>query len=137
MLLTKNGMFLKCTQAYCHSNGTWDPVAMTMGYIVAMTTGYISNISRCHDDGIYLTPVAMTTGYIRYIHLWFPLISSVKVVYVYVIAWVAVAFGINCASNVGRKLVIVRGAVEHYYCFLSTLREQLIPNTMANHAITN
>ena len=29
---------------------------------------------------------------------------------VYVIAWVAVVFGINCASNVGRKLVIVRGA---------------------------
>ena len=40
----------------------------------------------------------------------------------------------NCASNVGRKLVIVRGA---YYCFLPTLQEQLIPNTMANHAITN
>ena len=26
----------------------------------------------------------MTTGYIRYIHLWFPLILSVKVVYVYI-----------------------------------------------------
>ena len=39
--------------------------------------------------------------------------------------------------NVGKKLVIVRGAAEHYYCFLPTLREQLIPNTMANHAITN
>ena len=54
MLLTKNGMFLKCTQAYCHNNGTYEtPVAMTMGYIL--------NISRCHDDIIYLTPVAMTT----------------------------------------------------------------------------
>ena len=52
-----------------------------------MTTGYISNISRCHDDGIYLTPVAMTTGYIRYIHLWFPLISSVKVVYILLITY--------------------------------------------------
>ena len=52
---------------------------------------------------------------------------------VYVIAWVAIVFGINCASNVGRKVVIA----EHYYCFLPTLREQLIPNTMANHAITN
>ena len=51
MLLTKNGMLLKCTQAYCHNNGTYE------------------------------TPVAMTTGYIRYIHLWFPLILSVKVVY--------------------------------------------------------
>ena len=59
------------------------------------------------------------------------------VILVYVIAWVAVVFGINCASNVGRKLVIVRGEAEHYYCFLPTLREQLIPNTMANHAITN
>ena len=55
--------------------------------------------------------------------------------FVYVIAWVAVVFGINCASNVGRKLVIVRGGAEHYYCFLPTLREQLIPNAMANHAI--
>ena len=58
-------------------------------------------------------------------------------VLVYVIAWVAVVFGINCASNVGRKLVIVRGAAEHYYCFLPTLREQLIPNISATHAITN
>ena len=59
MLLTKNGMFLKCTQAYCHNKGTHETP-------VAMTTGYISNISHCHDDGIDLTPVAMTTGYIRY-----------------------------------------------------------------------
>ena len=75
MLLTKNGMLLKCTQAYCH-NGTYETP-------VAMTKGHISNISRCHDDGIYLTPVAITTGYIRYIHLWFPLILSAKVVYIY------------------------------------------------------
>ena len=55
-----------------------------------------------------------------------------------VIAWVVVVFGINCASNAGRKLVIVRGAAEHYYyCFLPTLREQLIQNTTANHAIIN
>ena len=74
MLLTKNGMFLKCTQAYCHNNGTYETS-------IAMTMRYILNISRFHDDGIYLTPVAMTTGYIRYIHLWFPLILSVKVVY--------------------------------------------------------
>ena len=56
---------------------------------------------------------------------------------VYVIAWVAVVFGINCASNAGRKLVIVRGAAEHYHCFLLALREQLIQNTTANHAIIN
>ena len=43
-----------------------------------------------------------------------------KLVYV-IIAWVAVVFGINCVSNVGRKLVIVQGA----------FREQLIPNAIA------
>ena len=59
-------------------------------------------------------------------------IFLVTVLLVYVIAWVAVVFGINCASNVGRKLVIVRGAAEHYYCF-----QPLIPNALANHAITN
>ena len=58
-------------------------------------------------------------------------------VLVYVIAWVAVVFGINCASNAGRKLVIVQGTAEHYYCFLNALREQLIQNTTANHAIIN
>ena len=56
---------------------------------------------------------------------------------VYVIVWVAVVFGINCVSNAGRKLVIVRGTAEHYYCFLPALREQLIPNTTANHTVTN
>jgi len=56
---------------------------------------------------------------------------------VYVIGWVAVVFGINCASNTGRKLVIVGGVAEHYYCFLPVLWEQLIPNTMATHTITN
>ena len=61
----------------------------------------------------------------------------VRVQLVYVIAWVAVVFGINCASNAGRKLVIVRGAAEHYYCFLTALREQLIPNTTATRAIIN
>ena len=57
-------------------------------------------------------------------------------VLVYVIAWAAVVFGINCASNVGRKLVIVRGVAEHYYCFLPTLREQLIPNTSTRYQLT-
>ena len=32
-------------------------------------------------------------------------------VLVYVIVWLAVVFGINSASNAGRKIVIVRGAV--------------------------
>ena len=30
---------------------------------------------------------------------------------VYVIAWVAMVFGINCVNNTGRKLVIVQGAL--------------------------
>ena len=42
----------------------------------------------------------MCTSYM-YIH-------TVAIMLVYVIAWVAIVFGINCASNVGRKLVIVR-----------------------------
>ena len=50
--------------------------------------------------------------------------------FVYVIVRVAVVFGINCASNAGRKLVIVQGTAEHYYCFLPALREQLIQNTI-------
>ena len=63
----------------------------------------------------------------------FGMVECIKeLILVYVIAWVAVVFGINCASNVGRKL-----AAEHYYCFQPTLREQLITNTMASHAITN
>ena len=59
------------------------------------------------------------------------------VILVYVIVWVAVVFGINCASSAGRKLVIVRGAAEHYYCFLPALREQLIQNTTATGTVTN
>ena len=34
-------------------------------------------------------------------------------VFVYVIVWLAVVFGINSASNAGRKIVIVRGE----YCY--------------------
>ena len=49
----------------------------------------------------------------------------------------AQVFGINCTSNTSRKLVIVQGAAEHYYCFLPALQEQLILNTTANHAIIN
>ena len=37
------------------------------------------------------------------------------VILVYVIVRVAVVLGINCTSNAGRKLAIVRGAAEHYY----------------------
>ena len=60
-----------------------------------------------------------------------------KVVYVYVIVQAAVVFGINCESNAGRKLVIVRGAAEHHHCFLPASREQLIQNTTATRTVTN
>ena len=36
---------------------------------------------------------------------------------VYVIVWLAVVFGINSASNAGRKTVVVWGEAEHYYNF--------------------
>ena len=38
-------------------------------------------------------------------------------IYVYVTVWLTVVFGINSASNVGGKIVIVRGATKHYYYF--------------------
>ena len=56
--------------------------------------------------------------------------QSVINVFIFVLEWVVEVFGINCVSNAGRKLVIVRGVAEHYYCFLT-------PNTTANHAIIN
>ena len=56
---------------------------------------------------------------------------------VYVIVWLAVVFGINSASNAGKKIVIVRGAAEHYYNFIPALRALLIPNTTANHTVTD
>ena len=67
----------------------------------------------------------------------FSIQTVIHVGLVYVIAWVVVVFGINCVSNAGRKLVIMRGAAEHYYCFLPALLTQLIPNTTATHAIIN
>ena len=57
---------------------------------------------------------------------------------VYVISWVSVVFGNNCASNnVGRKLVIVRGAAERYYCFLPTLRALLLFPAYITRAINS
>ena len=55
---------------------------------------------------------------------------------VYVIVWLAVVFGINSASNAGRKIVIVRGAAEHYYNFRICIAST-IPNTIANHTVTD
>ena len=45
----------------------------------------------------------------------------------YVITWVAVVFGIDCASNAGRKLVVKQDS-----CIT-----RAIPNTTANYAIIN
>ena len=49
-------------------------------------------------------------------------------VFVYVIVWLAVVFGINSASNAGKKIVIVRGEAEHYYnfhtCIASTINSK-------------
>ena len=42
--------------------------------------------------------------------------------FVYVIVWLAVVFGINSASNAGKKIVIVWGAAEHYYNFLTCMQ---------------
>ena len=54
-----------------------------------------------------------------------------KQVFVYVIVWVAIVFGINSVSNgAGRKIVMVQGIAEYYYSFLPALRVLLIPNTM-------
>ena len=69
---------------------------------------------------------------------WYSLIEHSQIILVYVIVWLAVVFEINSASNAGGKIVIVRGAAEHYYSiFLPALRELLIPNTTANHTVTN
>ena len=46
--------------------------------------------------------------------------------YVYVIVWFAVVFGINSVSNAGRKIVIVQGAVQHYYTSLRALLIQIL-----------
>ena len=40
--------------------------------------------------------------------------NYITILLVYVIAWVAVVFGINCVSNAGGKLVIVRGIAKLY-----------------------
>ena len=90
MLLTKNGNFVihaidqKWNVPEMYPGilpQQWDMRPHCHDDVPQLKKVQIYRIYRCHDDGIYLTPVAMTTGYIRYIHLWFPLISSVKVVY--------------------------------------------------------
>ena len=47
------------------------------------------------------------------------------------VVWFAVVFGINSASNAGRKIVIVWGAAEYYYTFHSCIASTINPNTTA------
>ena len=54
--------------------------------------------------------------------------------FVYVTTRLPVVFGINSASNIGGKIVIVQGAAEHYYSFPAYITRT---NTTANHAVTN
>ena len=56
---------------------------------------------------------------------------------VYAIVWLAVAFGINSASNAGSKAVIAWGEAKQYYIFQAALWELLIPGTTVNHTSTN
>ena len=59
---------------------------------------------------------------------WFCYSRCHTVQFVYVIVWLTVVFGINSASNVGRKIVIVQGTAEHYYnfhtCIASTINSK-------------
>ena len=64
-------------------------------------------------------------------------IAQQHMLLVYVIAWVAVQFGMNCTSNATRKGSIARGEAEcylpswlHYECNSSQ-------NCTATHAVTN
>ena len=43
--------------------------------------------------------------------------ALIWIVLVYVIVWLAVVFGINSASNAGRKILIMRSKAKHYYSF--------------------
>ena len=58
-------------------------------------------------------------------------------VLVYAIVWLAIAFGINSASNAGSKAVIACGEAKQYYIFQAALWELLIPSTTVNHTSTN
>ena len=55
--------------------------------------------------------------------------------------WLAVVFGINSASNAGKKVVIVRGVAEHYYtfhtCIASTVNSKYYSKPTANHIVTD
>ena len=49
--------------------------------------------------------------------------------FVYVIAWVAVVFGINCVSNAGRKLVIVRALLLFPACITRAINSKYYCNS--------
>ena len=121
-----------------------------MGYEnpVAMTMEYISNISHCHDYQIYLTPAAMTTGYIRFIHLWFPLILSVKVVYNTDKQCIAthqhILHSVNDPQNIRQILnVLGKGFMHnnnmyiciHTYTYISSVRNTCIITTTEHETL--
>ena len=56
---------------------------------------------------------------------------------VYVIVWLAVVFGINSASNAGRKIVIVQGAAEYYYNFHTCIASTINSKYYSNHTVTD
>ena len=51
--------------------------------------------------------------------------------------WLWYVFGINSVSNVGKKIIIVRGAAEHYYNFYTCIASTINPNTTTNHIPTD
>ena len=62
--------------------------------------------------------------------------SQIGIALVYVIAWLAVQFGINCTSNAFRKVINCTRRSRVQFAFLNALRVQFIPNCTASHAIT-
>ena len=58
-----------------------------------------------------------------------PLIFIIIIVYVYVIGWSTVIFGINSASNAIRKCEIVRGEAECYFTLPDCIASAINPNT--------
>lgn len=52
-------------------------------------------------------------------------------------AWFAIVFGTDTASNASRKTAIAWGAAKHYYTYHTCTVSTINPNTMANHAVAN
>ena len=73
----------------------------------------------------------------KYMYMYCPALSSIKFVsqlkyFVYVIAWVAVQFGVNCTSNAIRKEKNCTRRSRVQFTFLVALRVQFIPKLHSN-----